>query len=134
MSDSLLTPSLYSKIFVFVDTLPDAEKLTDSEKELIVSFLLTCLSLKKSRSIKSAKWLGAFFCWCKSYIFLKGFIMKNKLLITVIGFGVAMATSASAALTAPTLSTTDFEAVAGAVVLALGVMWAIKKALGLIRA
>lgn len=55
MSDSLLTPSLYSKIFVFVDTLPDAEKLTDSEKELIVSFLLTCLSLKKSRSIKSAK-------------------------------------------------------------------------------
>ncbi len=59
--------------------------------------------------------------------------MKNKLLVTVIGFGVAMATSASAALTAPTLATTDFESVAGAVIIALGVMWAIKKALGLIR-
>jgi hypothetical protein len=40
---------------------------------------------------------------------------------------------ANAALTAPTLATTDFETVAGAVLVALGVMWAIKKAIGLIR-
>lgn len=44
-----------------------------------------------------------------------------------------LATSASAALTAPTLATTDFETVAGAVIVGLGVMWGIKKALGLIR-
>jgi hypothetical protein len=44
-----------------------------------------------------------------------------------------LGTQASAGLTAPTLATTDFETVAGAVIVALGVMWAIKKALGLIR-
>lgn len=78
--------------------------------------------------------MGAFRVVVSPTFLYKGFIMKNKLLFTVIGLGVAMATSASAALTPPTLSTTDFEAVAGAVVVALGVMWAIKKALGLIRA
>lgn len=45
----------------------------------------------------------------------------------------ALASNASAALTAPTLSSTDFETVAVAVLGALATMWAIKKALGLIR-
>lgn len=45
----------------------------------------------------------------------------------------ALASNASAALTAPTLGTTDFETVAIAVLGALATMWAIKKALGLIR-
>ena len=59
--------------------------------------------------------------------------MMNKIL--TIGFvaGLAFVTNASAALTAPTLSTADFTTVAGAVIVALGGMWAIKKALGLIR-
>ena len=54
--------------------------------------------------------------------------------IGVVATGAAvMASNASAALTAPTLDTSDFTTVAGAVIVALGAMWAIKKALGLIR-
>ena len=55
-----------------------------------------------------------------------------------IAFGVAaasvLAANASAALTAPTISTTDYETIAGAVLVAAAVMWAIRKALGLLRA
>lgn len=39
--------------------------------------------------------------------------------------------AANAALTAPTISTTDFETVAGVLLVAGGVMWAIRKALRL---
>lgn len=39
--------------------------------------------------------------------------------------------AANAALTAPTIATTDFETVAGALLVAGGVMWAIRKALRL---
>ncbi|MDD5157786.1 hypothetical protein [Sulfurimonas sp.] len=46
----------------------------------------------------------------------------------------AVASQASAALTAPTIATTDFETVAGAVLIAAAVMWSIKKAMGLLRA
>ena len=46
----------------------------------------------------------------------------------------ALASNASAALTAPTISTTDYETIAGAVLIAAAVMWAIKKALGLLNA
>jgi hypothetical protein len=60
--------------------------------------------------------------------------MKNKLFLTLGVLGLALSNSAFAAgLTAPTIDTTDFMTVAGAVIVALGVMWAIKKALGLIR-
>lgn len=57
-----------------------------------------------------------------------------KKVLSALSLGLAfLGTQASAALTAPTMSTTDFETVAGAVIVALAVMWAIKKALGLIR-
>lgn len=55
----------------------------------------------------------------------------------LIAAGVAVtvvASQASAALTAPTIGTTDFETIAGAVLVAAAVMWAIKKAMGLLRA
>lgn len=39
--------------------------------------------------------------------------------------------AANAALTAPTVATTDYETVAGAMLLAGAVMWAIRKALRL---
>lgn len=55
---------------------------------------------------------------------------KRLALAGVAIYGVA----ANAALTAPTLATTDFETVAGVVLVASGVMWGIKKAIGLIRA
>ncbi|MDD2358722.1 MAG: hypothetical protein PHX13_12505 [Thiovulaceae bacterium] len=58
---------------------------------------------------------------------------KKTIGVVVTGAVLAVGTSASAALTAPTIATTDFETVAGAVIVALAVMWAIKKALGLIR-
>ena len=58
---------------------------------------------------------------------------KKTIVATVVAVGLAVGSSASAALTAPTIATTDFETIAGAVILALAVMWAIKKALGLIR-
>jgi len=68
----------------------------------------------------------------------KGFPMsKVKSFYTKIGVVVTgaavMASNASAALTAPTLDTADFTTVAGVVLLALGSMWGIKKAIGLIR-
>ncbi len=53
MSDQLLTPSIHSKIYDFVDTLPDADKLTSEEIKLIVSFFFMCLSLKRSRAVNS---------------------------------------------------------------------------------
>lgn len=59
--------------------------------------------------------------------------MKTKLVAVVLTAGV-VATQASAALTAPTIGTTDFETIAGAVLVAAAVMWAIKKAMGLLRA
>ena len=53
----------------------------------------------------------------------------------LVALGAAVAVSQSfAALTAPTIDTTDYETVAGAVLAALAVMWAIKKAVGLMRA
>lgn len=57
---------------------------------------------------------------------------KSKLIAGVAVAGVVVS-NASAALTAPTLDTTDFTTIAGAVIVALGAMWAVKKALGLIR-
>lgn len=57
----------------------------------------------------------------------------KKIGVVATGAVVTLGSQASAALTAPTLATTDFETIAGAVIVALGVMWAIKKALGLIR-
>jgi len=58
--------------------------------------------------------------------------LKSKLIAGVAVAGVVVS-NASAALTAPTLDTTDFTTIAGAVIVALGAMWAVKKALGLIR-
>lgn len=62
---------------------------------------------------------------------MSSFIRKNAKKLVAVGVAVYGA-AANAALTAPSLSTTDFETVAGAVIVALGVMWAIKKALGLV--
>lgn len=59
--------------------------------------------------------------------------MKTKIVAVATGAAV-LATQASAALTAPTIGTTDFETIAGAVLVAAAVMWAIKKAMGLLRA
>lgn len=57
-----------------------------------------------------------------------------KKVLSFLSLGLAfLGTQASAALTVPALATTDFETVAGAVIVALAVMWAIKKAIGLIR-
>ena len=49
-------------------------------------------------------------------------------------FGLFIVVNSVFALDAPTIATTDYETVAGAVLGALAVMWAIKKALGLMRA
>lgn len=59
--------------------------------------------------------------------------MTQKLIIGVTAVAVA-ASQAQAALTVPTLSTSDYEAVAGAVLVGLAVFWGIKKAISLIRA
>ncbi len=59
--------------------------------------------------------------------------MKTKVVAVATGAAV-LATQAFAALTAPTISTTDFETVAGAVLVGAAVMWAIKKAMGLLHA
>ena len=53
--------------------------------------------------------------------------LKLGAVVSVMG-----ATFANAALTAPTISTSDFELVAGVVLAASGVFWAIRKAIGLI--
>lgn len=58
--------------------------------------------------------------------------MKQRLVIGVTAVAVA-ASNASAALTVDPISTTDFMTVAGAVVVALGAFYAVKKALGLLR-
>ena len=51
----------------------------------------------------------------------------------VLGFAAVVgATASNAALTAPTIATTDFETVAGAVLTAAAVFWGIRKALRLI--
>ena len=54
----------------------------------------------------------------------------------VLGLGAlvsfAATMSANAALTAPTIATTDFETVAGAVLAAAAVFWGIRKAIGLV--
>ena len=44
----------------------------------------------------------------------------------------AATAAANAALTAPTIATTDFETVAGAVLAAAAVFWGIRKAIGLV--
>lgn len=62
----------------------------------------------------------------------KGFPVKQNVLMALVA-GLALACNASAALTPPTIATTDFETIAGSVLVALGVMWAIKKAIGLVR-
>ncbi len=52
----------------------------------------------------------------------------------VLGLGVLAATGvANAALTAPTIDTTNYETIAGAVLVALGVFYGIKKAISLVR-
>lgn len=65
----------------------------------------------------------------------KGFPMKNffqKHTKKLVAAGVAVyGTVASAALTAPTIATTDYETVAGAMLVGGAVMWAIRKALRL---
>jgi hypothetical protein len=58
---------------------------------------------------------------------------KSKLALGVASLA-TLASQASAALTIPTaLDTGDFTSVAGIVIVALAAMWAIKKALGLVR-
>lgn len=58
--------------------------------------------------------------------------MTQRLVIGVNAVAVA-ASNASAALTVDPIATTDFMTVAGAVVVALGAFYAVKKALGLLR-
>jgi len=67
----------------------------------------------------------------KNYILLKDMRMKKILgtlgLISLVGV-----TMANAALTAPTISTTDFETIAGAVLRVTGVFFGLRKAIGLL--
>jgi len=58
--------------------------------------------------------------------------MTQRLVIGVTAVAVA-ASQAQAALTVDPIATTDFMTVAGAVVVALGAFYAVKKALGLLR-
>lgn len=58
--------------------------------------------------------------------------IKQKIAVGVAVASVAVS-NASAALTVDPISTTDFMEVAGAVVGALGVFYAVRKALGLLR-
>lgn len=51
----------------------------------------------------------------------------------VAGLAILFTTGANAALTAPTIDTGDFTTIAGAVILAAGVFWGIRKAIGLLR-
>jgi len=57
----------------------------------------------------------------------------SKKLLALMAMGLTAA-QAQAALTVPTLSTSDYEAVAGAVLVGLAVFWGIKKAISLIKA
>ena len=54
--------------------------------------------------------------------------LKVTGLVSVVGF-----TAANAALTAPTIDTANYEVIAGAVLLATGVFFGIKKAIGLLN-
>lgn len=56
-----------------------------------------------------------------------------KKLGLLISIASAFALSANAALTAPTIDTTNYETIAGAVLVALGVFYGIKKAISLVR-
>ena len=58
--------------------------------------------------------------------------MKKKILLGL-GFVGMLASQAQAALTVDPIATTDYMTVAGAVVVALGSLWAVKKGLGLLR-
>lgn len=60
----------------------------------------------------------------------KGMTQKIIVGVTAVAIG---ASQASAALTVDPIQTTDFMTVAGAVVVALGAFYAVKKALGLLR-
>lgn len=55
-----------------------------------------------------------------------------KKLFILVGVAALAAVSANAALTAPTIATSDFEAVAGAVLTASGIFYGIRRALGLL--
>ena len=57
-----------------------------------------------------------------------------KKFLSVIGlFALGLVTSANAALTIAPIATTDFETIAAAVVVATGVFFGIRKAMGLLR-
>lgn len=58
------------------------------------------------------------------------FFQKHTKKLVAAGLAV-YGVAANAALTAPTVSTTDYETVAGAMLVAGAVMWAIRKALRL---
>lgn len=58
--------------------------------------------------------------------------MTQKIIVGVTAVTIA-ASQAQAALTVDPISQTDFMTVAGAVVVALGAFYAVKKALGLLR-
>ncbi len=60
---------------------------------------------------------------------MKKFSTTGKFLAVA---SIAGFTMANAALTAPTIDTTDFETVAGAVLVAAAVMWGIRKAIRLV--
>jgi len=56
-----------------------------------------------------------------------------KKFFSIVGLVGLMAVQSHAALTVDPIDTTDFMTVAGAVVVALGAFWGVKKALGLLR-
>ena len=56
-----------------------------------------------------------------------------KKLLILAGIAALAATSASAALTAPTIDTANFELIAGVVLTATGVFFGIRKAIGLLH-
>ena len=58
--------------------------------------------------------------------------MTQRLILGVTAVA-TMASQAQAALTVDAIDTTDFMTVAGAVIVALGVFYGVKKALGLLR-
>lgn len=60
----------------------------------------------------------------------KGMTQRLIVGVTAVAVGVSQA---QAALTVDPIATTDFMTVAGAVVVALGAFYAVKKALGLLR-
>lgn len=60
--------------------------------------------------------------------------MKRVLIASLTLIGFVEGAFAAANLTAPTLSVDDYVAIAGAVLVASGIMWGIKKGLGLVRA